>query len=122
MDIPTKKYNNYAEIGDNLSEYNFANLFNVVQLGEKSYFNISKTLRFDNIQDIPEQYFNVYELKETDTWTGISYIYYGTISLWWLICKFNDIKNPFTEVLPGKIIKIPVKQIVDKILLMLHNG
>jgi hypothetical protein len=64
----------------------------------------------------------VYELKETDTWTGISYIYYGTISLWWLICKFNGIKNPFTDILPGRIIKIPVKKIVDDILLMLHNG
>jgi nucleoid-associated protein YgaU len=122
MDIQTKKYNDCKQLADRLSEYNFANLFNVVQLGEKSYFNISKTLTFDNIQDIPEQYYTLYELTESDTWTGISYTHYGTISLWWLICKFNGIVNPFIEITPGKVIMIPNKKLVDSILIMLHNG
>ena len=43
---------NYTQKLDN---YNFANLFNVVELGENSYFNISKTIRFDNVDNIPER-------------------------------------------------------------------
>ena len=48
--MKTDKYNNImTNVDDKLDQYNFANLFNVVQLGEKSYFNICKTIQFDNM-------------------------------------------------------------------------
>jgi hypothetical protein len=52
-----KKLNNITnfEILRKLDRNDFANLFNVVELGENSYFNISKTIRFDNVDDIPER-------------------------------------------------------------------
>jgi hypothetical protein len=52
-----KKLNNITnfEIFRKLDRNDFANLFNVVELGENSYFNISKTIRFDNVDSIPER-------------------------------------------------------------------
>ena len=38
------------------SSYNLSNLFSVVNKGEKSYFNLSKTINFTNIAQIPEKY------------------------------------------------------------------
>lgn len=38
----------------------------------------------------------------------ISYAAYGTEKLWWLICTANSIVDPHTELVAGKLIKIPV--------------
>jgi nucleoid-associated protein YgaU len=95
------KYNDLPELTDNkkLNKYDFANLFNVVELGEKSYFNISKTISFANNDTILPSYYTTYKIKATDSWTGISFQFYNTIKLWWLICKFNNINNPFEELI-----------------------
>ena len=95
-----------------LDNYNFANLFNVVNKGEKSYFNLCRSIYFD-IEDISPDLITVYEVAEGDTWTNISYRNFGTIKLWWLICKFNNIKNPFEEIEAGKIIKILSKKLME---------
>ena len=117
-----QKYNAISELSNNkLDQYNFANLFNVVNLGEKSYFNINKTIVFKNIDDIGLNYYSTYTIKDGDNWTGISFKFYKTIKLWWLICKVNDIKNPFTELIPGKVIKILEKTVVDNILNSIKN-
>ena len=112
------KYIDLKDISDDmkLDKYNFANLFDVVELGEKSYFNINKTINFENVEYIPDTAYYMYEVKFGDSWTNISYKYYNTIKLWWLICKFNDIKNPFEELTPGSIIKIPVENLVQTVL------
>lgn len=104
-----------------LDKYNFANFFKVINLGEKSYYNLYKTINFVNYADVDITKFDLYEVKEKDTWTAISYKYYNTIKLWWLICKFNNIKNPFTDLKIGNIIVIPKQQIVDYILLEIKN-
>ena len=98
-----------------LDNYNFANLFNVVNKGEKSYFNLCRSIYFD-IEDISPDLITVYEVAEGDTWTNISYRNFGTIKSWWLICKFNNIKNPFEEIEAGKIIKIPSKELMETII------
>ena len=98
-----------------LDNYNFANLFNVVNKGEKSYFNLCRSIYFD-IEDISPDLITVYEVAEGDTWTNISYRNFGTIKLWWLICKFNNIKNQFEKIEDEKIIKIPSKEIMETII------
>ena len=98
-----------------LDNYNCANVFNVVNKGEKSYFNLCRSIYFD-IEDISPDLITVYEVAEGDTWTNISYRNFGTIKLWWLICKFNNIKNPFEEIEAGKIIKIPSKELMETII------
>ena len=104
-----------------LKKYSMANMFDVVNKGSLSYFNLCKRLSF-NIEDIDDSYFNYYILKDTDTWTAISYKFYETPELWWLICKFNNVQNPFSEIVAGKEIKVPTKEVVESILhIIRHN-
>ena len=103
----------YSKIKLDLDQYNFANLFNIIDLNEKSYFNLCKTIYFNYVD---RNNYNNYKIVEGDSWTGISYKFYDTIKLWWLICKFNDIKNPFEELVPGKVIKILKSEYINNIL------
>jgi nucleoid-associated protein YgaU len=57
---------------------------------------MSKTINFSNNDLLPSEYYTLYKIVEGDTWTNIAYKHYRNIKLWWLICKFNNIKNPFT--------------------------
>jgi hypothetical protein len=53
---------------------------------------------------------------------GISFKFYDTTKLWWLLCKFNDIKNPFSELEAGQIIRVPKQEIVNSILNILKTN
>ena len=99
-----------------LDKYDFANLFNVINKGELSYFNLCKNIYFDNIDSMSSESVYNYIILEDDSWTNISYKFYNTYKLWWLICKFNGIINPFNELTPGTVIKIPTKETVDAIM------
>ena len=70
---------------------------------------------------IDSSLYSSYEVKSTDSWTTISHKHYNTTELWWLICKFNEIKNPFTELTEGKILKIPGETIKNYVLEMIKN-
>lgn len=99
-----------------LDKYDFSNLFNVVNKGEKSYFNLCKNIYFDNVNEMSSNDVTDYIILEDDSWTSISYKFYNTYKLWWLICKFNGISNPFYDIIPGKKIKIPSKEMADTIM------
>ena len=99
-----------------LDKYEYSNLFNVINKGEMSYFNLCKNIYFKNINYMSPDDVKEYVILEDDSWTNISYKFYNTYKLWWLICKFNNISNPFNELIAGKIIKIPSQEIVDSIL------
>jgi len=105
-----------------LSNNSYANLFNVINKGEKSYFNLCKNINFKNLDYLSTDLYSTYEVNNLDTWTGISYKMYQTYELWWLICKFNKIKNPFTELEEGKVLKIPSKELVEVILNTIKNN
>ena len=105
-----------------LDRYDFANLFNVVNKGEKSYFNLCKNIYFDNTQYLSSDMVDIYTIVENDSWSSISYKFYRTYKLWWLICKMNNVKNPFYELIPGKEIKIPSKEMVDAILAVIKSN
>ena len=109
-------FSNENSLGLELSKYDFANFFKVVNKGEKSYFNICTTINFDNIDKIPASHCSLYEVKAGDSWTIISNKLFGTIRLWWLLCKFNNITDPFSGLTPGISIKVPNDSIVDEIL------
>ena len=96
-----KKYNDLLKNGtlsiesaEQLKRQSFANLFDVVNRGEKSYFNLCKGISFGNVDSIDQSLYTDYVINEVDTWTSISYKFYNTIELWWLICKFNRYQRP----------------------------
>ena len=98
------------------NSYDFANLFKVYSGNDGNYFfNINKTLYVTGGQDMMPSVYNLYTVQYGDTWTNISYNYYGTIELWWIICKFNDILNPVLLPVEGSKIKIPTREVAETI-------
>ena len=127
--MKNKKFNSLIQTGKlkltaggMLDKNSYANLFDVVNKGEKSYFNLCKNINFKNLDYLSTELFTIYQVKANDTWTGISYKVYETIDLWWLICKFNDVKNPFDELVEGRILRIPSEELVDIILNTIQNN
>lgn len=39
----------------------------------------------------------------------IAYAFYGDPKLWWIIGQFNNILDPITEIVPGAVLIIPIK-------------
>lgn len=127
--MKNKKFNSLVQsgklkltTGGMLDRYSYANLFDVINKGEKSYFNLCKNINFKNLDYLSTELFTIYEVKENDTWTGISYKIYNTIDLWWLICKFNEVKNPFDELTVGRILRIPSDELVEIIINAIQNN
>ena len=112
------KYNELEDrtLLDQLDKYNFARMFDVVQRGNNSYFNLCKTIRFTNIDTMLPKYYANYQVKPKDTWTNLSYKFFNTYKLWWLLCKFNNVVDPFKELEAGKIIKIPTMEVARQII------
>ena len=95
------KLNDINNIENQIPEEDFANLFNVYPTEKISnnslVYSINKTLNLDDVPRPGESmgaYFYEYTVLENESWTNIAYKNYGTIRLWWLICKLNGIKDP----------------------------
>lgn len=112
------KYNELKDISlvDYLDKYNFARMLDVVQRGKNSYFNLCKTIRFENVDTMLPKYYSNYQVKPKDTWTNLSYKFFNTYKLWWLLCKFNNVEDPFAELVQGQIIKIPSNEVMREII------
>lgn len=116
------KYNDIDFLKQNpLDKNNMGRLFNVVQRGKNSYFNLSRTIRFTNVDNIPPKYYTNYVITQKDSWTNISFKFYRTHKLWWLICKFNNVEDPLNYLEVGKVIKIPTQDIANSIIEQLGN-
>ena len=48
----------------------------------------------------------------------IANAFYGESRYWWVIAQYNNILDPFTEIIPGRILLIPTK---DRLALMLST-
>ena len=98
------------------NSYDFANLFKIYSGNDGNYFfNICKTIYIQGGDDMVPSMYSLYTVPYGDTWTNISYTFYGTIELWWLICKFNNIDNPITLPVEGTKLKIPTRDIAESI-------
>ena len=89
-----------------------ANLFNIHSTVDDDgstvdYFNINRTVYFNGIDNAAPSFFTPYTATANDTWTLISYKFYGTIEYWWLICKFNGVNDPTGFPVVGEVLKIP---------------
>ena len=108
------KQNSIKELPKLTSE-NYENIFNVfTDENGYYYYNLLQTISFP--QNLPEGYFDEYNITYGDTWPFISYKAYNTPNVWWLILIANNIKNPIITLVPGTQIKIPKIQLVKIIL------
>ena len=97
----------YEITGRKLINTSFLRLFNILQDHDGTKFlNIFRTFALND--DITEDiiYYDSFETETGNWWEDISYKYYGTPHLWWVICLMNNITNPFEELNPGSSLKI----------------
>ena len=94
--------------GQRLSVSSRLNIFNILlDTKDNVYFlNIFKSFIMDNKVKENNIFFDIYLAEEDEWWDNISYKYYQSERLWWLICLMNDIVNPFEELEAGQQIKI----------------
>lgn len=50
---------------------------------------------------------SIHTVTEGDTFDSLALYYYNNPTLYWIICSFNHIQDPFEELTPGSKIKIP---------------
>lgn len=51
--------------------------------------------------------FSYYRTQVGDTWDNLALYYYNNPTLYWVICSFNHVQNPFKEPEEGTLLKIP---------------
>jgi hypothetical protein len=101
------QYQNDIDNLARLNQYSFENIFKVYSDDETGsyYYNIANTIFFP--EDISQDVYTTYRVPGRDmSWTNLSYIHYGTIRLWWLLCALNNVDNPMIFPEPGSEIKI----------------
>lgn len=71
-------------------------------------FDSVRTYKVPWVCDIPvsdgDKYIYITESMRLDQ---LAYKYYNDPKLWWVIAQVNDIKNPFTDFVLNKLIRIP---------------
>lgn len=89
-----------------LKNYNYENIFSVYTDDEsdKYFYNLLQTISIPN--NLPEGYYDDYDVVYGDTWPFVSYKVYENPNLWWVITSVNNITNPTEQPKPGTTIKI----------------
>ena len=77
--------------------------------------NISRRAWLDTIKPRASrnlQGARAYEVREGDTWVSLSFKIYGDSALWWVLAEYNDVVDPFAELVPGTTLVIPSNDVV----------
>jgi len=95
--------------GHRLSNVSLLNLFNILEDTQEreKFLNIFRSYSLNEKIKSNTSFYETYEVDNDDWWDNISYKYYETPALWWVIPLMNDINNPFEEKNePGDNLKI----------------
>jgi hypothetical protein len=74
----------------NMSIYRYEKFFNLYEdENQFKFYNLLKNINIIPANDtsIEEEYI----VKPKDTWIYISYKYYNTMDLWWVVCEYNNV-------------------------------
>jgi nucleoid-associated protein YgaU len=113
------RQNDFTDLSK-LSMYRYETFFNIYT--DNNDFKFYNLLR--NINLFPANNSEVevsYNTKYNDTWHLISYKYYNTMDLWWLICAYNQIQNPVKMPEVGTELKILKANYVSTIISELNK-
>lgn len=97
-------------------------LFTTVKTDGELHYLINRSVYINGADNPSPANFSTYNIQEGDNWTLISYKLYGTIDLWWLLCKVNRIADPTQVLQGGGNIKYLPQNIVDSLLTDLRNS
>lgn len=57
--------------------------------------------------------YSLYTVKKFDTLDSIALEFYNNPTLYWVICSFNHIQDPFIELKEGQKLKIPSMSTIE---------
>jgi hypothetical protein len=98
------------------------NLYNILQDLDTNYvINIFKTVDINDYVKNHNDFFIIHTAEDDEWWDNISYKYYDTPSLWYIICIMNNILNPYEEIEKGQLIKVIKKIYLYNILKDIKN-
>lgn len=111
----------YEITGRRLDNTSQLKLFNLLQdINGDILFNVFNAYQLSS-EVIDSSFFEVYEIENDDWWDNISFRFYGTSYLWWVIALTNNIHNPFEEIEAGKLIYILRPQYLFQLLKEIKN-
>ena len=115
----------------NFNEYTKQNLSNSSQLklftilddvsNNTYYLNIFRSYIINMSSLNNNSFYELYEVDNNDWLDNISYKFYNTPQLWWVIAIVNNITNPFEEIYPGKVLRILKNSYIYNILKEVRN-
>ncbi len=115
------KRNDIVDVDSKIYFQNYENLFNVYSDNVGNYFyNISRKVNIPDELD-PETY-ETYTIEAGDTWTALSYMYYGSVHLWWILLAANSNQNPLALPVPGVSIRVLNPSVVQSILVSIRSA
>jgi hypothetical protein len=98
-----------------ISGYRYENFFNIYT--DENGFRFYNLLCSINL--FPASNSNAednYVVTFNDTWPLISYKYYNTMDLWWLVCAYNQIQNPVIRPTAGTKLKLLKSNFVSTVI------
>lgn len=119
MDL--SKFNEYTK--QNLSNSSQLKLFSILDdvSNNTYYLNIFRSY-ITNVSSLNNNsFYELYEVDNEDFLDNISFKFYNTAQLWWVICIVNNITNPFEEIYPGKVLRILKSSYIYNILKEVRN-
>lgn len=48
-----------------------------------------------------------YTSQTGDSFHSLAHRLYGDVRLWWVIAEFNDVEDPFNDLVPGTTLRLP---------------
>lgn len=88
---------NLAPLTNYYSNNNFKFEFSNYQPLQVKIKNLFEQTQIINQYLKQTTFFSKYQIIDNEKIEFISYKFYGIKDYWWIICIFNNIKNPFTE-------------------------
>lgn len=63
--------------------------------------------------DVERRSNRTYRVRESDDWHRLSHRFYGRGQDFWALLDFNEVVDPFTELVPGRSIVVPSNDTVQ---------
>ena len=57
--------------------------------------------------------YTLYKIRKGDTWDILSLRFYDNPTFFWILCEFNHVQDPYSELVPDKVIKVPTKSSIE---------
>ena len=104
-----------------LSFYRYENFFNVYQdeRTQELFYNVLRSINIFQTDNSGVQ--STYNISPGDTWQYISYKFYKTLDLWWLVCTYNQIMDPTQLPEAGTSVKLLNPEYVGYVLQELRS-